>query len=990
MALSQISEKVKIFFSFAFASEDKGLFDRLRTHLSPLRRQGLIDEWYDSTIIARSTVQQIIESYIGGADIIVLLISSDFLDSDRCIEVEMKYALEESKRRETPIIPVLLRPADWSGFSLEKYKHLPSDGRPVTMWENIDNAFLEVAKGIRKVVEEVGSRVASRFTSSRIRVKQPQFPIYTIPDKQNPFFTDREDILAALRDFFQSQQGTRTRTQALYGLGGMGKTLLAMEYARLHQNEYQAILWLNTASREILNSDLSSLLDQLGIFVEGGDNEQQRFAALKHWLQHHDRWFVILDDLDDFTLVDQLLPQNSKGHALLITHSEATGPFAPAISIPQMSIREAALLLLRRAKKISAQGSQDAAAEADYQLALALAQEVEGYPLALDQAGAYIEETQRSLASYLDLYRQRKGTLLGMRGRLVNDHLDPVTTTLTLTFEKVAQIDPAALQLLHLLAFLHADAIPDEMLMHAASTLDEPLRSLAADSIALDTALAILQRFSLVHRRADTTTVNIHHIVQTVLIESLAKDQQRQLATQVVHLVASSFPEAAFENWVECERYLPHAQRCDQLILDYQLAFDDAALLLQRLGMYCYKRALYPQAETYFKHALGLREQLLGLEHPDTAQTVNTLALIYREQARYAEAEALYQRALDIRQRVFGPDHAETAQSLNNLGNLYRVRADYSRAEQFLQQAISIYEKTLGPEALQTAFALGNLAIVYQKQANYFQVEPLLQRSLAIREKLLGANHPDVAQSLNALAEWYQEQGKLQQAELLLQRALAVLEETVGSMHPETASSLDALARLYDSLQEYQKAEFFYQRALAIYEQVRGPAHPDTARVLNNLAFLFRNQDQYERAESLYQRTLAIYEETLGSEHPRTARVLQNLGRIYRFQEDYEQAEPLLRRSLAIRLKNPGPEHPDTSNTLNVLAELLTAQGRYEEAESLFLQALAIRKRVFGSEHSEMALVLENYIVLLERTNRLEEAATLQQIVQSIEAQKRQ
>ncbi len=989
MALSQISEKVKIFFSFAFASEDKGLFDKLRTHLSPLRRQGLIDEWYDSTIIAGSTVQQIIESYIGGADIIVLLISSDFLDSDRCIEVEMKYALEESKRRETPIIPVLLRPADWSGFSLEKYKHLPSDGRPVTMWENIDNAFLEVAKGIRKVVEEVGSRVASRFTSSRIRVKQPQFPIYTIPDKQNPFFTDREDILAALRDFFQSQQGTRTRTQALYGLGGMGKTLLAMEYARLHQNEYQAILWLNTASREILNSDLSSLLDQLGIFVEGGDNEQQRFAALKHWLQHHDRWFVILDDLDDFTLVDQLLPQNSKGHALLITHSEATGPFAPAISIPQMSIREAALLLLRRAKKISAQGSQDAAAEADYQLALALAQEVEGYPLALDQAGAYIEETQRSLASYLDLYRQRKGTLLGMRGRLVNDHLDPVTTTLTLTFEKVAQIDPAALQLLHLLAFLHADAIPDEMLMHAASTLDEPLRSLAADSIALDTALAILQRFSLVHRRADTTTVNIHHIVQTVLIESLAKDQQRQLATQVVRLVTSSFPEAAFENWVECERYLPHAQRCDQLILDYQLAFNEAALLLQRLGSYCYKRALYPQAETYLQHTLHLREHLLGAEHPDTAQTINALALIYREQARYAEAESLYQRALDIRQQVFGPDHAETAQSLNNLGNLYTVQADYPRAEQLLLHALIIYEETLGPETNQTAFALGNLAIVYQRQGNYLKVEPLLRRALAIREKILDANHPDLAQSLNTLAAWYLEQGKLQLAEPLLQRALAILEETVGSIHPETAVSLNTLAGLYDDLQEYQKAETFYRRALSIYEQVRGPAHPDTARVLNNLALLFRNQNLYESAEPLYQQALSIYEGTPGPTHPKTALVLYNLGRLYQIQNDNGHAEPLLRRSLAIRQANLRPEHPDTMSSLNMLAELLTSQGRYEEAEPLFLQALSIYRHTPSLYYREVYLMLENYIILLKHTNRAEEVATLQQIIRAIKARER-
>ncbi|MBA2681234.1 MAG: TIR domain-containing protein, partial [Ktedonobacteraceae bacterium] len=617
MAHSPISEKVKIFFSLAFASEDEGLFERLRTHLSPMRRQGLIEVWNDSTIIAGGNVRQIIESYISSADIIVLLISASFFDSDRCTEIEMKYALEESKKRQKPVIPVILRPTDLRGSSLEKYKPLPPDGKPVTVWDNLDTALLVVATGIRKVVEEIAGRVARRITGSSSQPKQPQFPLYMVPDKQNLFFTDREDILASLHDFFQSYQGTQTRMRAISGLGGMGKTLLAMEYARLHQDEYQAVLWLNTASREILNSDLSSLLDQLGIFVEDGENEKQRFDALKLWLQQHDRWLIILDDLDDFTLINQLLPQNSRGHALLITHSRAIGSFASAIPITQMSTEEAALLLLRRAKVIPERASHDAAPEAKYQQALALAREVGGYPLALDQAGAYIEETQRSLASYLDLYQQRRGTLLGMRGQIVNDHPDPVTATLALTFEKVAQVDPAALQLLHLFAFLHADAIPDEMLMHNAFSLDEPLRSLVADSITLDGALATIQKFSLIHRLADTTTVNIHRIVQTALIESLTKDQQRQLATQVVRLVASSFPEASFANWASCERYLPHAQRCDKLILDYQLAFNEAALLLQRLGSYCYKRALYPQAETYLQHALSLCEQLLGSEHPD-------------------------------------------------------------------------------------------------------------------------------------------------------------------------------------------------------------------------------------------------------------------------------------------------------------------------------------------------------------------------------------
>src|SRR5579884_3150021 len=167
------------------------------------------------------------------------------------------------------------------------------------------------------------------------------------------------------------------------------------------------------------------------------------------------------------------------------------------------------------------------------------------------------------------------------------------------------------------------------MISQGAPALDGSLRVLAADPLALDEATAILLKFSLIQYRADATILSIHRVVQDILIEELTVKQQRQWAIRVVRLVNCVFPETNFNNWSACERYLLQAQRGAELITNFHLMQKDAAHLLQRLGNYCYHRARYQDAEKYLAHALRICEKGLGPEHPDTAQTLNSLGLLY-------------------------------------------------------------------------------------------------------------------------------------------------------------------------------------------------------------------------------------------------------------------------------------------------------------------------------------------------------------------------
>lgn len=227
MALSQITECVKIFFSLAPATEDRNLFERLRSHLSVMRLQGRINLWYDSEISPGSIARDIIRSHISTADIIVLLISADFFASDQCAGMEMPYALEQYVTRAAHVIPVLLRPIEWSGLPLEQHSPLPPNGKPVSTWKNLDSALQEVAKGIYQIAEDL----RHRWTSTPRPAKSPQFPLSTLPLRRNPFFTDRDTTLTALHATFNAEQSRQPNIQALYGLGGIGKTLLAIEYA---------------------------------------------------------------------------------------------------------------------------------------------------------------------------------------------------------------------------------------------------------------------------------------------------------------------------------------------------------------------------------------------------------------------------------------------------------------------------------------------------------------------------------------------------------------------------------------------------------------------------------------------------------------------------------------------------------------------------------------------------------------------------------------
>jgi tetratricopeptide (TPR) repeat protein len=377
---------------------------------------------------------------------------------------------------------------------------------------------------------------------------------------------------------------------------------------------------------------------------------------------------------------------------------------------------------------------------------------------------------------------------------------------------------PASSALMRLSAFLAPNPIPLELLEKSGKNLPETLATKlgnsSEDPMVLDEVFNPLLRYSLIRRNRETRSYVVHPLLQEVIREELSDEERATWAEQAIRAVSASFPSPKIlENWPACDRLLPHALACNQLINSFGLDSSWASALLNQAGSYIY----------------GLGE--------------------------YEEAEPLYKRALEIREKTLGEEHTNTVGSLNNLAGLYYAQGRYSDAEALLHRALKILDRTKGAHHLETAVALNNLAGLYCAQRRYDDAEPLLERALAVRKEKLGPDHTDTANSLNSLGLLYSAKGRYSEAEQVLQLAINSYRTVLGPEHPDTGNSLGSLAELYYRQKQYEKAEPLYRNALAISEKALGAEHPHTVRVRNELIDVFHEQGKDMEAETLKKET---------------------------------------------------------------------------------------------------------------------------------------
>lgn len=669
-------------------------------------------------------------------------------------------------------------------------------------------------------------------------VRNGDIPFWSVPYRQNLFFTAREATLTRLHTTFTATQIAPGLPVALAGLGGVGKTQTALEYAYRYRQEYQIVAWVQAYSREVLEADLAALAMLFNLPEKQEQEQKKLMKAIRQWFSSLTRWLLIFDNVDDFHILDDILPSPARGHILLTTRSQATGILAQAIEVEAMTPEEGAYFLLRRAKRVPLHTPLSDIAEDDFRLAREISHALGGLPLALDQAGAYIEETACSLAHCLKLYKDQREVFLQRRGEYIDNHPASVATTWSLAFEKIHHANPSAIELLHFLAFLAPDAIPQEIVTDGALEVGPLPAAFATEPLQFDRAIKDLRAFSLLKRNAETHMLTIHRLVQLVIRAQCEPETQRLWAEYAVRVLNRVFPDGTFGTWPQCERLLSQALACIELIEQWHMMFQEAAQLLQRVGNYLRQRARYASIERFYQRAITILEHLYGEEHLEIASLLTSWGELYFYLGKPTLAEPCFQRALAIRKKLLVPTHAALAQSLHLLGMIYVDLEHYALAEDLYQQALAIREQAVDTGLSELAESLGELGYLYWRQEKYALAEPLFQRALALHEQSLGTEHPRVGVDLLNVAAVYRQQGRYYEAEHMYLRAISLWQRTQGPEDPDVAYAQSGLAKLYVMQERLIEATLLYQQAYIILQKALGPDHPKSVSVQREIAQL--------------------------------------------------------------------------------------------------------------------------------------------------------
>lgn len=550
------------------------------------------------------------------------------------------------------LLPVCIQKCDLKGL-LPAIIHIDL----VNLDENA--AKEKLLKGISRERAKPSIKPAFPDDKQRSVALQPRFPgalppIWNVPHNRNPNFTGREEHLTKMKAALNSGEPAAL-TQAIHGLGGVGKTQLALEYAYRSVAEYDIVWWIRSEEHTTMAADYSSLAEELDLPEKDATDQQVIIKAVKHRMEQIPKWLLVFDNAKDPAEVRKYIPQGETGHVLITSRNPSWRGIATPLDVRVLKREESVDFLLKRT------GYTDADA------AGALAEALGDLPLALEQAGAYMEVKGRTLLDYLNLFTVHKNKLLN-RARPSTDYPDTVATTWELAFDEILQISAPGADLLNLCAFLAPDDIPIELLNSGVQFLPESLAAVAADPLTFDDAVDPLRRYSLIEITAET--ISVHRLVQAVTRDRLDGDEKKKWAEAAIRIVNEAFPFDSddVKTWPVCSRLLPHALASAGHAETLDVALDSTGRLLNQIGIYLRGRAQFTDAKEMHQRALAIGEAVYGPDHPTVAIDVSNLGGVLESLGDFEGAKKNYERALEIFGKYLGKEHPNTL--INNLDGL--------------------------------------------------------------------------------------------------------------------------------------------------------------------------------------------------------------------------------------------------------------------------------------------------------------------------------
>ena len=698
----------------------------------------------------------------------------------------------------------------------------------------------------------------------------PPQPLTEIP--QNIPYIGTEIFVVRVKDLENIDQllakNKPLAITSVTGMGGVGKTELAVQYALRYQQNYSGVICWIEAKRSDIMGQIVSFCQSIDINPPDYlQTPQDRLNyCWNHWIEGN--ILLIFDDVSSYNNIKQSLPPKNNKFKVIVTSRQKLG------RLQQLKLQ---VLKPAEALELLKQIVGEERVNNELEIAKNLCRWLGYLPLGLDLVGRYIyNDDFLSIEETLELLKAEK---LKAEALLTpNEDEGDMTAQLGLAAAfKLSwdKLSPEVQKLGCYLSLFGAELF-DWSWVESSHVYDAQILTKARRDDLLKYDLLQLNKEEV----RDKPLLSYHPLVYQYFAGKFQELEDRE---ELKHKfckslipVSQSIDEMPILKVIkQFSIAVPHLEMIATVMRE-KIEDEDIYLPFIGLGRFYEGESNYQEAERWWTDCLLICKERFGEEHEYIATSMNNLALLYNSQGKYKAAESLYLKALGMYQKLLGEEHHSVATTINNLAALYKLQGKYEAAEPLYVKALVMKKKLLGEEHHSVATSMNNLAELYRIQGKYEAAEPLYVKALEMRKKLLGGEHLDVALSLNNLALLYDLQRKYEAAEPLCVEALAMRKKLLAQEHPDVATSMNNLASLYYSQGKYEAAKPLYVEALAMRKKLLGEEHPDVAQSLSNLASLYKTQGKYKAAEPLYQQAIKIYETVLGNQHPWTIIVRNN------------------------------------------------------------------------------------------------------------------
>ena len=846
----------------------------------------------------------------------------------------------------------------------------------------------------------------------------PNLIAVDVPSYRVSHFIERKDPLQHMENHLKPQgKDAPPSIFVLQGMGGCGKSQLALEFCRRARNSgtYSTIFWIDATSPESTIQSCNSIAKAMSKTpFDTTDNEANLQFIRRELGSSPQPWLLVFDNFDDpASFIDKTIkdyfPQLGQGSILVTSRHADTKRLGRHLEVEKMSQEEALELLFARNNTEKIQTNLDHGE--------AIVKRLGFHALAIDQAGAYISSRNLDLELYLEHYNSRTKKVL----QEVPDIWDyikapkespeakrklSVLTTWELSFDQISgdQSERERKErLLTLLSFFDNNHIPESLFENYAEYPDNWITESGEwksydfqDVLRELWTLSLLQSFEV---HSSGAVCSLHPLIQDWIKFRISREAQRDFAIQAV-LVLNDFLRPHFPNrfsdlsfdtrqliYTHVEAVLANSQRLfseDEFLADL-----DLLLGAQTFSAFLLEYGKYEAAENLIRTAVEGRTNLLGERGRETLLAKQILADVLLKRRKLKECELISRRVSELYTQTLGDEDERTLTSMSHLFNSLHGQGKHEEALEIPERLFAIRQAVLGDEHPRTLVSMHNFAKALEAQGRLEDAESLYRKDLSLSVKINGAEHVETLTSMHNLANLLQKKGQFNEAEILYRETMILGEKVLGKEHPNTLSSMSNLASTLDSQCSYEEAELLYRETISLRTRVLGKERPETLMSIHNLAFTLGKQEKYHEAEVLYQEVIYLKKKVLGEEHPDTLASMYELAFTLGNQEKYNEAEVLYREVISLRTRVLGKEHPKTLASMHELGFALNNQEKYNEAEVLYREVISLRTRVLGKEHPDTITSMHNLAYNLYKQTKYSESELLFREVVDLE-EKRQ